>query len=361
MKKIQHKIKKYIRPYKLNIYLALFYRLFMAMLFMQQGRLVFYMFNQEFFPNTPLVSIVELMYGGLQFDLTAVLYVNALYIFSQLLPFRFTAGSIYQRVCKYIFIFTNSAAIISNMIDVVYYRFTLRRTTALVFNEFSNEQNYGMMIWEFFLDYWYMFIITGMVITGLVVTYRLVSVRPLLIRRNLFYYPVALVIMLAVIPLFIAGVRGGFAHSTRPVTISNATEYINNLGEEAIVLNTPFSIIRTLGTEALERKNDFSEEELAKIYNPIHLPLKDSTMQKKNVVVIIWESLGSEYVGAYNKERKEDNFTPFLDSLIGHSIYFTNSVANGKKSIDAMASVLASIPSLLRPFILTPYSHNSIP
>lgn len=361
MRKIQHKIKKYIRPYKLNIYLALLYRLVMVMLFMQQGRLIFFMFNQEFFPNTSILSIASLMWGGLQFDLTAVLYVNSLYILLQLLPLRLTANSIYQRICKYIFIVTNSVAIISNMIDVVYYRFTLRRTTSLVFKEFSNEQNYGMMVWEFFLDYWYMFIITGMVITGLVVTYRLVSVRPLLIRRGIFYYPTALVIMAAVVPFFIAGVRGGFAHSTRPITISNATEYINNLGEEAIVLNTPFSIIRTIGTEPLERMNYFSEEELEKIYSPIHKPAGDSLMRKKNVVVIIWESLGSEYIGKYNIGREKDNFTPFLDSLLGHSLYFTNSVANGKKSIDAMVSVFASIPSLLRPFILTPYSHNNIP
>lgn len=359
MRKIHHKLKKYIRPYKLNIYLALLYRIFMMLLFMQQGRLIFYLFNREFFPNTSLLSLIELMQGGLVFDLTAVLYVNSLYILLQILPFRFTSNSIYQRVCKYLFIVTNSIAIITNMIDVVYYRFTLRRTTALIFKEFSNEQNFGTMLWEFFLDYWYMFIITGMVITGLIVTYRLVSARPLLIRKGICYYPTALLIMAVTVVLFVGSVRGGFAHSTRPITISNATEYINHIGEEVIVLNTPFSIIRTLGTQPLERMNYFSEEELEKIYTPRHEPKSDS-MTKKNVVVIIWESLGSEYIGEYNLGREKDNFTPFIDSLLQHSLFFTKSVASGKKSIDAMASVFASVPSLLRPFILTPYSHNNV-
>lgn len=360
MRHIRHKIKKYIRPYKLNIYLALLYRLIMVLLFMQQGRLAFYLFNQEFFPNTPIYSIIPLMMGGLVFDLTAVLYVNSLYIFLQILPFWFTSGAMYQRVCKWIFVVTNSLAIITNMIDVVYFRFTLRRTTSLIFKEFSNEQNFFSLFIQFFISYWYMFILTGMVITGLIVSYKLVSVRPLLIRKKIFFYPTALVIMFAVVVLFVGGVRGGFAHSTRPITISNATQYITNPGEESIVLNTPFSIIRTIGAQPLERMSYYSEEELESIYTPIHRPSSDSVFQRKNVVVIIWESLGSEYIGEYNLGRSEDNFTPFIDSLLQHSMFFTRSVASGKKSIDAMASIFASVPSLLKPFILTPYSHNTI-
>lgn len=359
MKKIRHKIKQYIRPYKLNIYLALIYRLVVMMFFMQQGRFVFYAFNTDFFPNTTFLTLVDLMMGGFVFDLTAVLYVNSLYIALQILPFRFTTSSVYQCVCRYIFIITNSVAVIANMADVIYYRFTLRRTTALIFSEFSNEKNFGSLIWNFLLDYWYMFILTGMVITGIIVTYKLVSVRPLLIRRKLFYYPTALVITLFGAFLFVGGVRGGFAHSTRPITISNASEYIQHPGEEPIVLNTPFSIIRTIGTEPLQRMSYFSSDELESIYSPVHLPLSDS-MRQKNVVVIIWESLGSEYVGEYNSGRGMETFTPFLDSLLQHSIFFTESVASGKKSIDAMASIFASVPSLLRPFILTPYSHNHI-
>ena len=201
-------------------------------------------------------------------------------------------------------------------------------------------------------------------VTGLIVTYRLVSVRPLKIRRKLYYYPFALVMMLLSITLFIGGVRGGFAHSTRPITISNATQYIEHLGEENIVLNTPFSIMRTLGEVPLERINFFTPTELDSIYTPIHKPINEGiAMNKKNVVVLIVESLGSEYIGKYNDSLKIENYegyTPFIDSLLDHSIYFTKSEASGKKSIDAMASILASIPSLIRPYILTPYSNNNI-
>lgn len=304
------------------------------------------------------------MMGGLVFDLAAMLYVNILFIILQLLPFRFTTNVIYQKVCKWIFILTNSVAIATNMIDVIYYRFTLRRSSALVIDEFANEKNYGSLLFQFARDYWYMFIITGMVITGLVVTYKLVSVRPLKIKKYYLYYPFALAMLALSALLFVGGVRGGFAHSTRPITISNATQYVNHLGEENIVLNTPFSIIRTFGEKPLEKVHYFSEEELDSIYSPIHTPTNPTAeMRKKNVVVIIVESLGSEYIGKYNQNKNIDEYegyTPFLDSLLDHSIYFTESQASGRKSIDGMASVLASIPSLIRPYILTPYSHNYI-
>lgn len=336
----------------------------MVMLFMQQGRIIFYIFNRQFFPNTSIFSLPALMFGGVVFDLTAMLYINSLFIVLQLLPFRFTVNALYQRVCKWIFIVTNSVAIATNMADVIYYRFTFRRSSALVIDEFANEKNYGSLFFQFAIDYWYMFIITGMVITGLIVTYKLVSARPLKIKRPILYYPSALVVFALAIPLFIGGVRGGFAHSTRPITISNATQYVTHLGEENIVLNTPFSIIRTFGERPLERANFFGEQELDSIYSPLHNPIDTTTtMQKKNVVVIIVESLGSEYIGKYNQNKNIEDYqgyTPFLDSLLDYSIYFTESHASGKKSIDGMASVLASIPSLIRPYILTPYSHNYI-
>ena len=74
---------------------------------------------------------------------------------------------------------------------------------------------------------------------------------------------------------------------------------------------------------------------------------------KKNVVVIILESFGDENVGR--------GYTPFLDSLITKSYYFKNGFANGKASIDAVPSILSSIPSLMNnAFISSSFSLNKI-
>ena len=84
-------------------------------------------------------------------------------------------------------------------------------------------------------------------------------------------------------------------------------------------------------------------------------------MVKKNVVVLIVESFGREYIGALNKDLeggKYKGYTPYVDALIGKSTTFRYSFCNGRKSIDGMPSILSSIPMFVEPFILTPSSMN---
>jgi phosphoglycerol transferase MdoB-like AlkP superfamily enzyme len=115
----------------------------------------------------------------------------------------------------------------------------------------------------------------------------------------------------------------------------------------------------------LEEMKYFSGDEVEKIYTPVHFPEKDSTkpFKKDNVVVIVLESFGKEAVGGYNKDLDNGmyrGFTPFLDSLMTLSKVYWNSFANGRKSIDALPSVLAGIPNGTDPFVLTPYASDSL-
>jgi len=86
-------------------------------------------------------------------------------------------------------------------------------------------------------------------------------------------------------------------------------------------------------------------------------------MIKKNVVIILLESFSREHFGYFNKNLDNDTYkgyTPFLDSLSAHSLTFPNAFANGRKSIDALPSVTASLPALMLPYVLTEYSSNKI-
>lgn len=97
------------------------------------------------------------------------------------------------------------------------------------------------------------------------------------------------------------------------------------------------------------------------MYTPIHTPNDSAAVVKKNVVVLIVESFGREYIGALNKDLeggKYKGYTPYVDALIGKSTTFQYSFCNGRKSIDGMPSVLSSIPMFVEPFILTPSSMN---
>ena len=67
--------------------------------------------------------------------------------------------------------------------------------------------------------------------------------------------------MLLTYTLFIGGVRGGYKHSTRPITLSNAGQYVHEPAEVSIVLNTPFCILKTLGIKTFSKAEYFSQAE----------------------------------------------------------------------------------------------------
>lgn len=302
------------------------------------------------------------MLGGMKFDIAALLYINALFIILQSIPFPFRYQESYQLFCKWLFIITNSIGIALNIVDFAYYRFTLKRTTGTVFEQFSNEQNKLKLGLDFLLGYWYLLILFAFFIWFLNWLYNRVEVKKTTNFKALHYLSHSLVLVL-IVGLFVVGVRGGWRHSTRPITLSNAGEFVDSPDEMSIVLNTPFSIIRTLGSVSLKPKNYFSETELNAIYNPIHSQKSktDSTFKELNVVFLIIESLGKEHVGSLNKDLDNGNYkgyTPFIDSLVANSYTFVNSYANGRKSIDALPSVISGIPSITEPFVLSIYSGN---
>ena len=156
--------------------------------------------------------------------------------------------------------------------------------------------------------------------------------------------------------------RGGWTRAVRPITLSNANQYVDHPLEAGIVLNTPFSVIRTIGKKAFVTPNYLSEEEMNTLFSPVHTP-KNSLSSKKNIVILIVESFGREYIGAYNKwleGGKYKGYTPFVDSLINHSTTFLYSYCNGRKSIDGMPSILSGIPMFVEPFFLTPAAMNDV-
>ncbi len=310
------------------------------------------------------LSWVEVMKGCWLFDTSAILYTNALYAVLMLLPFHKKETAVWQSVAKWVFVVVNSLAVIANLVDAVYFQYTGRRTSCTVFSEFSHEDNLGSVIGIELVSHWYLLLLGVALITALTVCYVQPQGKRLRKTKDFIVYYVTQVLCFAVyIPITICGMRGGATTAVRPITISNANQYINRPTEAALILNTPFSIIRTINKAVFKDPGYFPRTELDSIYSPVHVPSDSVTMKKKNVVVLIMESYGREYIGAYNKEVDGGNykgFTPFTDSLIQHSLTFDYSFSNGRKSVDGMPSILSSIPRFIEPFFLTPASLNEV-
>ncbi|RNI30261.1 alkaline phosphatase family protein [Rufibacter immobilis] len=351
------------RALRRSVHIVMLLALGVAMLLYTVCRVLFYFFNIGFFEETSFSDLLYLMWGGLRFDLVAVLYTNLLFIALMLLPFRFRHHPVYRKVVKWVFLVFNSIGIALNCVDFIYYRFTLRRTTGNVVKEFGNE-DWGGFVFSFLVDFWYVAVIWVALVALMAWLYNRIKLEKAPVYNPWFYYPWHTVLLVLTVGLSIGAMRGGFRHSTRPITLSNAGEYVERPQEMYIVLNTPFSVIRTINKTSYQKVDYFPEPQVAQLYSPIHQPADSARFRKKNVVVIILESFGKEAVGGYNRHLENGTytgFTPFLDSLMLHSKVYWNSFANGRKSIDALPSVLTSIPSIQEPFVLTQYVSNNLP
>ena len=335
------------------------------------ARVLYLLLNYSYFAVDMTYShLLELFMGGLVFDTSAILITNSLYIFLMLLPWHGKETRLYQQVCKWVFLCINGLALFVNCCDAVYFRFTMRRTTTTIFSEFSNEGNILSIFFQELVNHFYLVFIFGVIIWALYKFYRSTRLRQ---RHYVWWqYDVAMLLsLLFVAPFTVAGIRGGFTTAVRPITISNANQYADHPIEAALVLNTPFSLYRTIGKDVFVVPDYFNPEDLEVIYSPIHQPDivtndsvdSDTTFVKKNVVILIVESFGREYIGALNRSLdggRYKGYTPFVDSLIARSVTFTHSYCNGRKSIDGMPSILSSIPMFVEPFFLTPASMNHV-
>lgn len=316
---------------------------------------IFIWYNWSSFQGDLAGMIWPMLKGALVFDTAGIMYICALYMLLMMFPFHFKEKLWYYRLTKIILVVMASAGVLMNLVDTVYYPYTGCRSTLQVLTEFSGEggSQISAIILKSLADNWYLVL---MFIVIVVLLCLLIKIPDTLKYRKVYmYYIVRTCCLLLTAVCILAGIRGGLAHNIRPITMSNAYQYVKTPAQAAAILNTPFCFIRTLGNEEMKIPAYYDEEELESIYSPVILPDSTAAFRPMNVVVLILESFGSEYIEAMNPGTDGiHDCAPFMDSLISHSLVFETSLANGRKSIDAMPSVLSGIPMLKDHLFLTP-------
>ncbi|MGQ0826771.1 MAG: LTA synthase family protein [Bacteroidota bacterium] len=256
---------------------------------------------------------------------------------------------------KYLFVSVNSIALLANCADLVYFQFTLKRTTADVFHFFGGEigNDLGRLLPLFIKDYWYVVVI-WLILTALLYYLYEKTEKKRILKWDTNQYIYQAVTFLISVFLFVIAYRGGI--QLKPISIVTAGEY-TSVRYVPLVVNTPFTILKTLDLPTIEPDIYFKDErELKKHYNPLH-PGENGGFKKLNVFIIALESFSKEYVGALNK--RSVSCTPFLDSLIGESLTFSNGFSNGKKSMEGIPAIVSSIPTWMNEaYITSPYGSN---
>ena len=235
------------------------------------SRLFFYWINMDIYPNVSHTHLLEMLAGGMRFDLTALLYLNSLYLLLALLPLptRIRNHSLYTTIAKWTLWIPNILGFIVNCMDMVYVRFTDRRTTCTVLTEFQNDNNLANIIAQSIAEYWYVTLF-GIAIIALFIAFTRKKWEVKIPRKAWVYYMRETALMLVTIYFVVIGIRGGFGKYTRPITISNAMQYTNTPQETAILLNTPFSLMKSLENTTYVHPHYFSNEEAEELFSPIH-------------------------------------------------------------------------------------------
>lgn len=340
---------------KANNLLLLLKRFVLLLLFYTVSRALFLVFNAAYFSGLGFGDLILAFINGIRFDISTLVILNVPVIALHFFPFRFFYSSGYQKLIKALFMVINIPCLLINCIDFAYFGFTFRRTTFDVLGILSGGGDIFNTLPSMIKDFWYILLI------WLILSFLLVKLYSVISKNHFAHYQFQkgsiakrIALHLVFIGLIVIGFRGGI--QLKPLGIISAGQ-INSVKAAPLALNTPFTIIKTIGKKELGELQYFSPEKALQIFSPIHHYNSAHPFSDLNVVVIILESFSKEYTGL---NKGAPSYTPFLDSLSAHSLYFTDAYANGKRSIDGIPAVLASIPSLSEDaFITSPYSTNT--
>lgn len=323
-------------------------RLSIMLVLLSLSRWLIYIFNANNFSELNVIELFKHYLIGFRFDIHTLLIFNSPLIILYGLPIRIKYNATYKKTTDIIFIITNSLSIGLNLIDVVYYRYLDKRSSSEIFTFLkSTDDNQANMLVSFISDFWYMFLIFIIFLFCIIYLTKKTRLKETYFTQKKFWYISHGLCFIFLIGASIIGIRGGF--QLRPMTLITATNY-TSAQYIPLIINTPFNIIMSSTSSSINKLNYFNDSEIDSIYVPIHTKLTNnryikSDNEKQNLVLIILEGIGQEMIGFYNSSCKQ-SLTPFLDSLLKQSLSF-DGIANGRRSIEALPSIFAGLPSLM--------------
>lgn len=313
-------------------------------------RLLFFTVNSQHFQSVGLSDFL----AGLWFDLISTCLLFYPLVVIELFPNKNREAKLFIVFRKVFTILPFALGIFINLVDVEYFHHSASRSNYGLLTMLGFGNDLAQQLPSFFKDYWYILLFYSLF---LFLSFWLIRrVYNSIDDSHEHSIKKQALIYLGFIALFIFIGRGGFV--SKPIRTTEAAKFTKTENVQ-LVLNSAFTMLNTWGSPGLIEKNYFSEAELSKIYSPIHQFDTQGGLGEENVVVIILESFSPEYIGAKNHDGLST--TPFFDQLIQKSLYFPNAFANGKKSMDAVPSIIASIPKLMTDeYLLSGYMINDL-
>ena len=337
-----------IKNKEVTLWKMLLIRLSITLLLLSLSRWLLYLFNTGSFNDLSTKELLRLYLIGFRFDIYTLIIFNIPFIVGYSIPLRIKYSKTYRKIIDFIFITTNAIAIGLNLIDVIYFRYLDRRMTSELFTFISSkDENQSNLIFNFITDFWFMFVIFFVFLFSIIILTKKSRLGVINSNNRKIWYVKQSLFFVLILGLSVIGIRGGL--QLKPINLQTAIDYTSPKNTP-LIINTPFSICLSSTSAALSKIEYFDEDIIESKYSPIHKNLNNNRFIKKeckdcNIVIIILESFGQEMIRFYNKDLKHTH-TPFLDSLLKESLTF-DGMANGRRSIEALPSILCGLPSLM--------------
>lgn len=367
-------------------YVLEFFSLLFLSLFAQ--KILFILWNIKFLKREEFSGILKSLLFSFRFDFFLLAWLFAPVILG-IIFFTFIAGvqqglikrpSFFNTILKWqFFIYALSSAISVlaflffsslNLIDIEFIHFTGRRMTLQSLFIFQEAQGKVM---AYVLEYWILYLTTFILFALFIFKWfkQLFALKKAVkvsknLNLNSFSWKIAgLVFIIFVLEVLAA--RGGL--QAKPLSFVDA-KYFTSPMLDLMMTNSGFSFIKSIDqkkaikykffdnarNELEKLESEFSEISEVKTskeqedFNFAHFKNK-----KPNIVILVLESFSYEYMGFETGEV----YTPFLNQLSKESIFFKNGMADGRRSIEGIAALMAGIPAWMEePFISSEFSSN---
>src|SRR5690606_8185741 len=149
-----------------------------------------------------------------------------------------------------------------NYIDYEYFKFIGRRSSYGMITADGMENEIMGLLQTYVIDFWQ--IPLFMFVTGFLLCISLRKIKYQNVTTT-FSIPSLALALLTAVGFVILG-RGGF--QPKPLRLVDASKY-GEIGNSALVLNTPFSVLKTIGKKGkLNAVQYYSKEEADRIFNP---------------------------------------------------------------------------------------------
>lgn len=327
----------------LRDYQALLKRLGLSFLFFFIFRVIFYFYNYNYFSPFPLGDTLFAFVYGLRFDLAIVLITNLFFIIGSLLPITHIK---YRVFLKVLFVIFNTVFLGVVVVDIEFFSFLGKKMTFDIFDMGEDIKGQSLQIIK---NYWYL---AGLIPLNGILLWRFYPRRKteVLVEKPLKWYKV-LGLGFSIFLMTAIGIRGGLQLRS----ISPKEAFIHETYELGnLSLNAAYSMVRSIGKKGIPREKYFKSDKEAKEFilgSRGFATNFNEGLEKQNVIILIVESFTQEYIN--------NGYAPFFSKLAEKGLYFPHNLANGRRSLEALPSIMTSFPSIVgKPIYQSQYQSN---